>query len=438
SCSKTFAAASIMQLQDAGLLDIEDPVTNTVPAFSMLPRYPDQSSITIRELLAHQAQLPGSYFRHADSLIPYDAYYDMMLALLAEDYLIEPRGFLEKYNNNGFTLIEGVVAGANTNGMSYSEFAAAKLFQPMGMSNTTFRLIGGQTNLLAKVYWNGVLMPDEYVNTPGSGGAYSTAADLARYARFLLGYGTYDGVSILSSNAVAALWSDQSDEVSLVNKEEYAKSGLGWDQVADESFAYAGKMAWKDGDSLNYSAIICVMPEYGLAAVALNSIPGADTAAAPAAKLALKMALNERFGIPLPSTNPPSFPVSPVTTLTEQQLADVVGAYSAEGGYDLVTGTVSAITWISGADGASPVRHEGLVPHEDGWFSTTNTPEFRLTFTNIGGRIIMRNHVRYEEYLRIIVQAERFTPAPLSAAWSNRVGKDWITAELEPESYLWL
>jgi hypothetical protein len=33
-------------------------------------------------------------------------------------------------------------------------------------------------------------------------------------------------------------------------------------------------MAWKDGDSLNYSAVICVMPEYGLAAVALNSIPG--------------------------------------------------------------------------------------------------------------------------------------------------------------------
>jgi hypothetical protein len=54
---------------------------------------------------------------------------------------------------------------------------------------------------------------------------------LARYARFLLGYGTYDGVTILSSNAVAALWSDQSDEVALVHKEGYAKSGLGWDQM---------------------------------------------------------------------------------------------------------------------------------------------------------------------------------------------------------------
>lgn len=437
SCSKTFASAAVMQLQDAGLLSIDDDVTNTVPAFSLLPRYPDQA-ITIRELLAHQAQLPGCYFRHADSTTPYAGYYDLSLALLAEDYLIEPRGFLEKYNNNGFTLIEGVVAGANTNGLDYAGYASARLFAPMGMSNTTFRLTGGQTNLLAKVYRNGALAPDEQVNTPGSGGAYSTAADLARYARFLLGYGTHDGVTILSSNAVAVLWADQSDRVALVNKEGYAKSGLGWDQIEDTSFAYAGKMAWKDGDSLNYSAIICVMPEYGLAAVALNSIPGADTAAAPAAKLALKMALNERFGIPLPSTNLPAFPVSPVTTLTEPELEDIVGTYSAEGGYDLVTGTVSAITWITGADGASPVRHEGLVPHEDGWFCATNAPGFRLAFTNIAGRVIMRQHVRYEEYLRIIVQAERFTPAPLSAAWSNRVGKTWVTGDLEPDSYLWL
>ncbi|HOW96569.1 MAG TPA: alpha/beta fold hydrolase [Kiritimatiellia bacterium] len=437
SCSKTFAAASIMRLQDDGLLTLQDDVTNTVPAFSLLPRYPDQA-LTIRELLAHQAQLPGCYFRHADSTIPYDGYYDMSLALMVEDYLVEPRHFLQKYNNNGFTLIEGVVAGANTNGLDYAAFAITNLFQPMGMSNTTFRLADHQTNLLAKVYRSGVLAPDEFVNTPGSGGAYSTAADMARYARFLLGYGTFNGTRILSSNAVAALWADQSAQVALVNKEDYAKSGLGWDQIADPSFAYAGRMAWKDGDSLNYSAIICVMPEHGLAAVALNSIPGADTAAAPAAKLALKLALQERDGIPLPSTNPPAFPVSPVTVLTEQELAGIIGTYSAAGGYDLVTGTVSAITWITGADGSSPVRYEGLVPHQDGWFSATNAPEFRLSFTNIGGRVILRSHVRYEEYLRIIAQAERFTPAPLSAAWSNRVGKTWITADLEPESYLWL
>jgi hypothetical protein len=42
--------------------------------------------------------------------------------------------------------------------------------------------------------------------------------------------------------------------------------------------------------------------------------------------MALKMALNERFGFPLPSTNPPAFPVSPVTTLTEQELADTSSA----------------------------------------------------------------------------------------------------------------
>ncbi len=437
SVSKTFAAASTLRLQDAGRLSILDDVTQTIPAFAMLPRYTNQA-VTIRELLAHQAQLPGCYFRHADSTIPYDGYYDMMLAFLAEDYMVEPPRFLEKYNNNGFTLIEGVVAGANTNGLTYAAFAATNLFQPMAMSNTAFRLAGDQTNRLARIYRNGVRAPDEYVNTPGSGGAYSSAADMARYARFLLGYGAYDGVRILSSNAVAALWSDQSAQVALVNKEGHVKSGLGWDQIADPSFAYAGTMAWKDGDSLNYSAIICVMPERGLAAVALNSIPGADNAAAPAAKMALKLALLERDGIPLPPTNPPAFPASPVTVLTEQELAGIVGRYSAEGGYSLVTGTVAAITWITDAGGAAPVRYEGLVPHADGWFCVTSQPAFRLAFTNIGGRVILRRQAPYENYLQIVVQAERFTPAPLSAAWSNRVGKTWVTADLEPESYLWL
>ena len=438
SCSKAFAAAAVLRLQDDGLLDLQDPVANSVPAFSLLPRFPDQPPIAIRDLLAHQAQLPGSYFRHADSTIPYDGYYDMTLALMAEDYLIEPGGFLQKYNNNGFTLLEGVVAGANASSLSYVDYATQHLFAPMGMDNTTFRLSPAQTPHLAKAYRDGAPAPHEHVNTPGSGGAYSTAADMARYAQFLLSGGSLDGTTVLSSNAVASLWSDQSGHVAIVDNEGYAKSGLGWDQIADPSFAYAGRMAWKDGSSLNYGAIICVMPDHGLAAVALNSVSGADTAAAPAAKLALQLALLDRDGIPLPPTNPPAFPESPVTTISEPELAGIVGIYSAAGGYDLVTGTVSTITWIADAGGASPTRHEGLLPREDGWFAATNAPEFRLSFTNVNGRVLMRRQTRNDEYSWIAVQAERFVPAPLSAAWSNRTAATWVTADLEPESYLWL
>ena len=60
SMTKPFTAVAIMQLQEQGLLNIDDPVTDYVPFFEV--EYPSASSepITIRQLLNHSSGLPDN------------------------------------------------------------------------------------------------------------------------------------------------------------------------------------------------------------------------------------------------------------------------------------------------------------------------------------------------------------------------------------------
>jgi CubicO group peptidase (beta-lactamase class C family) len=437
SLSKAFAGLSAMRLQEDGLVDINADITNSIRNFSLLPRFTNQV-ITIRDCLAHQAGIPETYFKYAESTTQRTDYYASVQALMSQDYLNFPPGFIEMYNNNGPTLMESVVPGVYSNGVGYRTFATTRLFTPMGMSDTAFTLVGQQTNRLAKIYREDGLRPDEYVNAFASGGIYSSVNDMSRWLRFLLGYGTFNGATVLSSNSIATVWADQVTHTRLRKDDAYMQCGLGWDQINDPYFAYAGRACWKNGSASGYGSMAIVMPERKLGVVVLNSIEGPDRVVEPAARQALRQAILERDGLMWP-TNTVAFPSSTPVTLSTQALAGMVGHYSAAGGYDLVTGTVDSITWIRGADSATPVYKEGFIPHADGWFRSTNETSYELSFTNVEDRVFMKYRMIYSDsFIMTGIVSERFTPAPLDAAWSNRADQTWICADLEPGSYFWV
>ena len=58
SITKLFTATSILQLRDAGALQLDDPVTRHLPWFAVASRHADAPPITIRHLITHTSGLP--------------------------------------------------------------------------------------------------------------------------------------------------------------------------------------------------------------------------------------------------------------------------------------------------------------------------------------------------------------------------------------------
>jgi CubicO group peptidase (beta-lactamase class C family) len=135
STSKQFTAMSILLLATDGKLSLDDDVRRFLPE---LPSY--GRPITIRHLLHHTSglrdyltlmALAGESF---DNVSTDEDALDLIVRQRALDF--EP-GSEWEYSNTGFFLLSLIVKRAG--GRSLREFAAARIFGPLGMTHTQFR-----------------------------------------------------------------------------------------------------------------------------------------------------------------------------------------------------------------------------------------------------------------------------------------------------------
>jgi D-alanyl-D-alanine carboxypeptidase len=133
SISKLFTATAILQLRDAGKLQLDDPVTKWLPEFA--PAHVDAGSpvITIRHLLTHTSGLPrevdGTYWN--DMRFP--SREDMERTLNAMGVVGPPENEW-KYSNVAVSLAGYVVEKAS--GEPYADYVTRHVLQPLGMTAT--------------------------------------------------------------------------------------------------------------------------------------------------------------------------------------------------------------------------------------------------------------------------------------------------------------
>ena len=228
SASKMFATVAVMKLVEKGLVALDTPFVNYVKTFSMAdPRYRD---ITVRMLLNHSSGFPGTDYRNVQTTSPRTDYLDQVLESLAHAQLKAVPGYTNVYCNDGFTLIEALIPAVT--GKSYAQFVQDEIFTPLGMSQSRFALEPFADGTFARVYTNGIPQPQDFLNALASGGAYSTASDMAQFARIFLGRGTVGTQRVLTPESLTAMAEDQT-----INRLHPARSGtmtfgLGWDTVA--------------------------------------------------------------------------------------------------------------------------------------------------------------------------------------------------------------
>ncbi|MEQ8858148.1 MAG: serine hydrolase domain-containing protein [Pseudomonadales bacterium] len=135
SISKTFTWTAVMQLVEQGRLDLDADITTYLPNLEIAPTF--DAPITLLDLMAHTPGYEDSAMGHLFGNRP-----DAVPALV--DYLrahrparVRPPGLLPAYSNYGVAVAGLIVA--NVSGMAWEDYADRYLFEPLGMSDSTFR-----------------------------------------------------------------------------------------------------------------------------------------------------------------------------------------------------------------------------------------------------------------------------------------------------------
>jgi CubicO group peptidase (beta-lactamase class C family) len=259
SQTKPMTAVAVMMLVDEGKISLDDPIEKYLPEFRgqmvvaekdnehivlRKPKHP----ITVRETLNHTSGLP---FKSAIEEPTLDG---LSLSSAVRSYAMTPLlsepGTVYRYSNAGINtaarLIEVVAK------VRYEDFMQQKLFDPLGMKDTTFWPNEAQSLRVAKSYrpdaskTNLAEFPISQLIYPLSdrvhrfpmpaGGLFSTAIDTSLFCRMLLNNGELDGKRYLSENAIRELSKRQTPPAI---KESY---GLGF-SVSPDSYGHGGAQA---------------------------------------------------------------------------------------------------------------------------------------------------------------------------------------------------
>jgi CubicO group peptidase (beta-lactamase class C family) len=251
SMTKPITAIGVMMLAEDGKLALDDPVEKHLPEFrgqmmvaeraedAILLKKPARA-ITLRDLAAHTSGLPSASpagLRELYSLRNHTLA-EAVMAFSQRPLDFEP-GTRWAYCSPGIDTLGRVIEVLS--GQSYEGFLQERLFDPLGMRDTTFYPSPAQLRRAAVVYErkNGDLRPvaafrgglPKGARYPlPAGGLFSTAPDLARLYQMLLSGGTASGRRYLTEAALTEMTRVQTGDLE-AGFSEGIGFGLGWSIV---------------------------------------------------------------------------------------------------------------------------------------------------------------------------------------------------------------
>jgi CubicO group peptidase (beta-lactamase class C family) len=197
SISKLFTGIAVMQLVDAGMLDLDCDVNEYIDF--AIPTPEGGASVTLRRLLTHRA----GFEEHAKGLFSRDRDPEPLGRWLARNLprRLFPRGDVEAYSNYGLALAGYVVE--RVSGEPFADYVQRHILDPLGMNHSTFRqpLPDNLAPLMAKGYRKSDRPPLGFFETIAAspaGALSATGTDMGRFMRVLMNGGELDGVRILS------------------------------------------------------------------------------------------------------------------------------------------------------------------------------------------------------------------------------------------------
>ena len=235
SMNKPITGTALTTLIDEGKVGLEDPVEKYLPEFKdqLVIAYKDDTTtllkkpkhpITIREILSHTSGLAFITPMETPTLDRFELR-DSVRGHAAMPLQFEP-GTKYAYSNGGTNTAGRIIEVVS--GQSYEDFLQERLFDPLGMTETTFWPSEAQMNRFATIYKVNAaktgleetpLSQLEYPFTNRrrqpmpAGGLFSVAADCAKFCQMILNGGKLNGRRYLSEAAVKMMIAKQTGDL---------------------------------------------------------------------------------------------------------------------------------------------------------------------------------------------------------------------------------
>ncbi len=258
SCTKSFAALSLMILASRGKIDINEPVDQYLPVSL-------GKDVTSHHLMTHSSGMPSLAVSELliDRMIDMDERGAPMGSF--EDFFRHMNGAKEElaadpgerffYLNEGYTLIGFLVE--KISGKSFDEFVKENILDPLDMKRSTFDISRSENDVMTP-YFMGKDGPEP---TPipsremgyAPGGLLSSAKEMANYLIMNMNGGTYNDKEIIDPRSLKRMHEEHIE----LNSRSY---GYGW-SIKD----FSGKKFVGHGGSIAVStAHVAFTPDFGV------------------------------------------------------------------------------------------------------------------------------------------------------------------------------
>lgn len=281
SVSKPFAAVSVLQLADRGLVELDAPISRYLPWL----RFADPGAadtITVRHLLTHTSGIstfagnqtqsdksmePGALRRRAERLA-----------------VVTPGapGLAWQYSNSNYQLLGALIE--EISGLDYPTYVQRNVFEPLDMKQS-FVLVPppGVQPATGHQRWFGMLRTVDHqalgLGSAPQGGIYASAEDMGKFLNAFIA----EDCPLMSKDMRAEMFRPQPGA---------PMQGLGWriSETARPGFV------WHGGDSPGFAAFAGLDPGTGTGMAVMTNL-GQNLVFAPAQGVTLGSA-SEVFGLP--------------------------------------------------------------------------------------------------------------------------------------------
>ncbi len=272
STSKAFTAALVAMQVDEGNISWDDKIIDHLPDFRMYDPWVTRE-FTVTDIMAQRSGLPGY------------AGLDLVTLGFGRDYLMhslrdtEPvTSFRSAYAYQNTLFLVAAALVENETGKTWEENIHEKIFQPLGMSNSSTDLKSyQQASDVAYLHQmrNGsvVALPMDwkygdwvYVYGP-AGGINSNLLDMTKWLRLQMHDGSFEGRQIISANNTHYMHTPKTIIGSMPSG-DYAYYSQGW--IYQEHKPYP--VIWHNGGTLGHKTMVAFVPQGEIGIVILSNI----------------------------------------------------------------------------------------------------------------------------------------------------------------------
>ena len=276
SISKLFTATMLMQLRDAGRLQLDDPVEKYLPEFKVSSPFVDARPLTFRQLVSHGSGLTreGGHTGWQSMDMPT---IETLLELASQAEMRLPTMTEPKYSNLAIAILGHALQ--RIAGMPYTTWINERIIGPLGMTSSGFDRAALAQDKFAQGYHRDEArqpFPSKHWDEQGfkpAGGLYSTVNDIARFMSLQFREGLAGGAQVLGSSTLREM-----HQPIIVTPDFESGYGVGWGIRRQTGYKVIGHSGGLPGYTTNITLVpplklgVIIFTNYGTAPVEITNV----------------------------------------------------------------------------------------------------------------------------------------------------------------------